>query len=244
MRLVGTCLLLCLFSFLVSPAATKKTHQRELKCSLCEVIVDEVESGIIRTSNKNNVQSRFRIEEKKYIPYARTEYRIMEILEDEIPNKLSSYGIVRGSTWRVAKSSPPPPTTTTTVTSGSGDPNAPAVAPVDVEISDKNTKKLKHVYEELLFGHTDEITLLFHKSEPEVKRKMCIDLIKACPSSYKFTDPVPTLVAPATEEDGAQSEAEAGGETGVAQPVGGETGVAQPWQAVEGEFPAPTKDEL
>jgi len=199
-----------MLSLVISPSESKK-HSRELKCSLCEVIVDEVEAGIVRTSNKHNVQSRFRIEEKKYIPYARTEYRILEILEDEIPNHLAGYGIVRGSKWRVAKPTPPPasttipppppPSTEEGESSGTEDASAaaststttPAPPQPDVEVSEKNTKKLKAVYEELLFGHTDEITLLFHRDEENIKRKMCIDLIKACPSTYKFTETPVTI---------------------------------------------------
>ena len=156
----------------------------------------------------------------------------MEILEDEIPPKLSSYGIIRGSTWRVAKSSPiptiPPPSQSPS-DSDSNIPTPPPPQPAtpthDVEISEKNTKKLKHVYEELLFGHTDEITLLFHRDEPDVKRKMCIDLIKACPSSYKFTDPVlPPTNADLSEQASDEQQA---------QPVGEDSQIS-----------TPTKDEL
>jgi len=232
-------LLIC-FSFIES----KKHHQRELKCSLCEVIVDEVESGIARTSVQHSVQSRFRIEEKKYIPYARTEFRIMEILDEEIPNHLNNYGIVKGSSWRVAKQqptpvieTPPTPTptpattndaTTTetvstntpietppvpseTVSATTPNPNPEKIESVpvvassgpEVEVTIANSKKLKLLYEELLFGNTDEITLLFHRETPDVKKKMCIDLIKVCPQNYKFTNkPIQTLTPlPASERE-------------------------------------------
>lgn len=47
----------------------------------CRAIVDEVHQGIDDTVEKHTVQVRFRVDEKIRIPYARTEYRLIEILE-------------------------------------------------------------------------------------------------------------------------------------------------------------------
>lgn len=48
--------------------------------------MDEVEEGIENTAEKHTVQVRFRLDEKVRIPYARTEYRLIEILESVCPN--------------------------------------------------------------------------------------------------------------------------------------------------------------
>lgn len=58
--------------------------------------MDEVETAISETTIKHSVQTRFRIDEKQRIPYARTEHNLLEIMEsDQFPKKFEKYGVIR-----------------------------------------------------------------------------------------------------------------------------------------------------
>ena len=53
-------------------------------------------AGIQSTSKTHEVQTRFRIDEKKRVPYARTEHNLLEIMEgDAFLDRFSKYGIVK-----------------------------------------------------------------------------------------------------------------------------------------------------
>jgi len=204
----------------------------ELFCGVCEVMVAEVEAGIAATTEKHEVQTRFRVDEKKRMPYARTEYRIMEILENDIATKFSDYGVLpdRGvhghqvlakkssaavstpaSTTNdtVASPSTPSPSTPSTETVPSTDSSTPPTsasasttesattgATADVSTStptsgeSKPSHKLRHskrlsaemkrVYHWMLDRYQDDITLVFHRSEPNPLQRVCNDIIGAC----------------------------------------------------------------
>jgi len=63
---------------------------------VCEAIVDEVEAGILATPSQHSVQTRFRIDEKKRAPYARTEHNLLEIIEAPgFTRKFEQYGVVK-----------------------------------------------------------------------------------------------------------------------------------------------------
>jgi len=68
----------------------------KLSCGVCEAIVDEIESGISSTIKQHYVQTRFRIDEKKKVPYSRTEHNLMEIIDAPgFARKFDLYGVVK-----------------------------------------------------------------------------------------------------------------------------------------------------
>jgi len=70
-----------------------------LACGVCEALVDEVNAAIDSTTQTHSVQTRFRIDEKKRVPFARTEYNLLEIMEgDKFPKRFEKYGIVKPHT--------------------------------------------------------------------------------------------------------------------------------------------------
>jgi len=67
-----------------------------LSCGVCEALVDEVNQSILATEKTHTVQTRFRVDEKKRIPYSRTEHNLLEIMEaDDFPKRFEKYGIVK-----------------------------------------------------------------------------------------------------------------------------------------------------
>jgi len=76
-----------------------QTHANRLMCGVCEAMVDEVNIAIANNPNQHAVQTRFRIDEKRRTPYARTEAALLEILEsDEFVRKFHAYSIVKPHT--------------------------------------------------------------------------------------------------------------------------------------------------
>ena len=57
--------------------------------------MDEMESAIARVEQQHahTVQTAWRIDSKKRIPYARTESVLLELLEDDMPPLLRHYGV-------------------------------------------------------------------------------------------------------------------------------------------------------
>jgi len=89
-------------------------------CGVCEAIVDEVNAGIAATTLTHHVQTRFRVDEKKRIPYARTEANLLDILEaKDFAKRFDKYAAVKPHTksaaavrqaYKEAKETPAPPT--------------------------------------------------------------------------------------------------------------------------------------
>lgn len=83
--------LLALLQATLAPASASS-----LACGVCEAIVDEVEKGILATPSQHLVQTRFRVDEKRRVPYARTEHNLLEILESSsFTRKFDAYGVVK-----------------------------------------------------------------------------------------------------------------------------------------------------
>lgn len=64
------------------------TAQKRLSCAVCESFVDEVNTCISSTRETHTVQARFRIDEKKHIPFKRSEYRLQQIFDEEAPDRV------------------------------------------------------------------------------------------------------------------------------------------------------------
>jgi hypothetical protein len=67
-----------------------------LACGVCEALVDEVNLSILTSEKTHTVQTRFRVDEKKRVPYSRTEHHLLEIMEaDDFPKRFEKYGVVK-----------------------------------------------------------------------------------------------------------------------------------------------------
>jgi hypothetical protein len=163
----------------------------ELGCGVCQSLVDEMNVAIAATTETFVVQTRWRIDEKKKIPYARTEHRILEILESELASALNKYGV-----------QPQP----TRLHQEANDHGASAAATAAVKfpflklvksagVSDQDVKSGKDVtsdiqstYEHLVEEYMEEIMLLFHRDESDIKQKLCIDLTQSCQYQHWIHD--------------------------------------------------------
>jgi hypothetical protein len=74
-----------------------KALRRNLYCGVCVALCAEMEAGMARTTDTGTVQVRWRIDEKRRIPAARTEHRLMEILEEEMHGVWKDYGVTSGT---------------------------------------------------------------------------------------------------------------------------------------------------
>jgi len=203
----------------------KQTSQ--LFCGVCEVMINEVERSIADTRENYEVQTRFRVDEKKRIPYARTEFRIMEILENDISDRFNDYGVSpdRGSHGHqvlvkkpAATATPPPPapvadttaatTTDTAATASTTNDATPPAASADtasseaatttttksnIRSSKRLTKEMKRVYSWMLDRYQDDITLSFHRSDPDPFTRLCTEIIGACRPAEASSLPKPKV---------------------------------------------------
>jgi len=171
---------------------------KSLYCAVCELLVDEMEAGIERTTNQFTVQTKWRIDEKKRIPYARTEHRLLEILEEEIHPLLRFYGSSNqtGRIRLIRKEEAAKKTEinnqtndhqqsldSSSSTSSSDSLQSP---PSDFSYSASITQSIIALYDKLLDSWLEEIILLFHREEAEIKTKLCIKTVRACKKGTNF----------------------------------------------------------
>jgi len=177
-----------------------------LKCAVCEIFVDEMNFAISRTEDEYDfgVQTRWRVDEKRRIPYARTEFRLLEIVESEIISELTHYGIANHTDrYRLirAPTAPIRPNVSSNevTTASAGAPSMPDRRPYDpAQFTHTSvvTATIKLVYERMTERYLEEILLLFHKAEEtDVKRKLCIEMTRSCTAETLFDAvPEPTRV--------------------------------------------------
>jgi len=148
------------------PTFTTAFSQR-YACGVCETLVDETNEHIAALDLEKNhlVQTKWRIDEKRKIPFSRTEASILEILEEKLPSKITQYG-VQDDLW---------------TTNGHV-----KILHYSQSISEgfvnttKLTDTLKKTYEHMREEHLEEITLAFHKNIDDIKTKLCVDIIGVC----------------------------------------------------------------
>jgi len=137
--------------------------RKDLYCGVCLAVVDEVETEIANTKESHTVQVRFRVDEKKRIPYARTEYRIIEIIENEISKKFDQFAISgRGDNLRIVR------------LSGGN------VKLENVSMGAEATASIRRLYDHMTEEHLEDMTRLFHNSVPNIKRELCVAITRAC----------------------------------------------------------------
>ena len=183
-------------------ASASPSSSKALYCALCEVVVDEVEAAIARTAEEHahTVQTKWRIDEKRHIPYARTEHRVMEILEDELQPALQRYGAAN-HTERLRLLRTP---------EGAEEP----FSPEQFEHSARLSSTLSALYERMIDSHLEDMMLLFHRAEPHTKERLCVRKVKACSKGTAFDAVQPpervrrTVGAAAADSSRAEAEAE------------------------------------
>ena len=201
---------------------------RGLYCALCEVVVDEVEAAVERTSSSHGhtVQTAWRIDEKRRIPYARTEHRLMEILEDELPQALPLYGACNHTDRqrlirrRTAEQLP----TSALLPSAAADAEAEGgleYSPAFFSQSAALLSRLRSLYERLLESHLEDAILLFHKEEPDIRHKLCVTKARACKKDTAF-DPFPPPPAARPEQRQAEGQQAEGEQQTAGAPAAGE----------------------
>ena len=166
---------------------------KALYCALCEVVVDEVSAAIARTAAEHGhtVQTKWRIDEKRHIPYARTEAVVMAIIEDEVAPSLSLYGSTNHSgRVRLCRRFDAPRLPTAPLLSSADEESGAelddAYAPTAFNHSALLTSTLTALYERMVDSHLEDMMLLFHRDEDDIKAKLCIKTVRACRKGTSF----------------------------------------------------------
>jgi hypothetical protein len=181
----------------------------ELGCGVCQSLVDEMNVAIEATAETFVVQTRWRIDEKKKIPYARTEHRLLEILETELASALNKYGVQPQPT-RLHHAANDNDGTSSAASAAIQFPflklvKTAGVSDQDVKSGKDVTTDIQSTYEHLVEEYLEEIMLLFHRDENDIKQKLCIDLTQSCQYQHWIHDSVKFEeregVPPATTEE-------------------------------------------
>jgi len=189
--------LFCLCTFPSSSIAASAAYSH-LQCSLCVSALDEIEYAVEQTKEEYDVLTKWRVDDKRKIPYKRTEFRILEILEKEVHPQLEKYGLCAvvedktGKTvkrycredWRFGNYS---------------------------KLSKGLERHVKERYDELVEEEMEEMTLLFHRATAiaEIKQKVCVDKTKMCrrlPEYAKTSTAAPNPNAPPPFEEPKQED--------------------------------------
>lgn len=179
----------------VSAKKKRKKARKDLRCGVCLAIADEMEEGIKNTKEKYEVQTRFRIEEKARIPYARTEYRLIQILENDVKDMLKEeYSVKEFDGGKKAL------VFSRTLTNGSGIKQGPGISQDIMLAYDRTIELDLEIYVNVFRTGAE-------KSRIELRQELCVKHIKACSSTHPalnlaLTEPVrpPPRPAPAPKE--------------------------------------------
>ena len=183
---------------------------RELYCALCEAVMDEMESAIARieAQHSHTVQTAWRIDEKKRIPYARTESVLLQLLEDDVPPLLRHYGVTNHTgRQRLVRRADAPQLDTAPLLPGdehSQQNDAPAgdgsgesgsnissssasYSASEFSSSPLLSDTLTALYNRMIDSYLEDIMLAFHKRQHDnVKDALCVRTIRACRKGTTF----------------------------------------------------------
>ena len=171
--------------------------------------MDEMESAIARTEQQHahTVQTAWRIDQKRRIPYARTESVLLELLEDEVPPMLRHYGVSNhtGRQRLVRRPEAPQLDTapllpdddsgeqTDTVTADSStntntsSSTGLAYSAAEFSASPLLLDTLTALYNRMVDSYLEDIMLAFHKQQHDnVKDALCVRTIRACKKGTTF----------------------------------------------------------
>jgi len=161
---VIVCLSVLLLATTTGVDALPRGLRKDLYCGVCLAVVDEVEAEIANTKESHTVQVRFRVDEKKRIPYARTEFRIIEIIENEISKKFDQFAISGpADNLRIVR------------LSGGKD-----IKLENVSMGAEATNSIRRLFDHMTEEYLEDMTRLFHNSAPNIKRELCVTITRAC----------------------------------------------------------------
>lgn len=93
--------LLSVVFILIALSITLSVNARPtpMYCAVCETVVDEINQAINEAIKQHDysVQTRFRIDEKRASPYARSEPYLLSLIEDTLPSIIKQYGVLEQS---------------------------------------------------------------------------------------------------------------------------------------------------
>ena len=196
-----------------SPSSDRQS--RELYCALCEAVMDEMEAAIERVDRQHahTVQTAWRIDEKRRIPYARTESVLLQLLEDDVPPLLRHYGVSNHTGRQRLIRRPDAPQLDTAPllpddetseqlngaaadsdssnsserSSNSSSHTALPYSATEFAYSPLVTDTLTALYERMIDSYLEDIMLAFHKRQHnDVKDALCVKTIKACKKGTTF----------------------------------------------------------
>eukprot|EP00455_Lapot_gusevi_P044612 TRINITY_DN559_c0_g1_i1.p2 TRINITY_DN559_c0_g1~~TRINITY_DN559_c0_g1_i1.p2 ORF type:complete len:158 (+),score=57.73 TRINITY_DN559_c0_g1_i1:72-545(+) len=142
--------LLSLF-YLISLSTAQVNEQ---KCNACQSITEDIERQLFLTPENYEEQVGFRIDNQKRVPYARTEYRIMEVLDRVCGHELPTVPSLPLDSTEL-----PMPTL---LKKGEGD------------------KFVSSWCEDMVEHHHDKILQVFHRDQKPYKVNVCVDIVKVC----------------------------------------------------------------
>ncbi len=159
-------------------AAFPKSLPRNLYCGVCNALISEIASGIAATTETHMVQTRWRIDEKKRIPYARSEARLIEILEDVVPDVWSQYAVAAHTTpsgkkqFYLKRFNRKP-----------GDKESGGIG--NVEISGKKSDQMKSIFDWIMEEHMESVIKLYSTgaatapaSDALIPNQLCVNTLK------------------------------------------------------------------
>jgi len=156
---------LCIVMLLMCAVCGSAQLDARLQCATCKTFVDEVHRGILETKETHTVQVRFRIDEKIHIPYSRSEYRLLEIMDALCDGAMKDYGV-------------------------SGHENADAKRLVstknlrgsiaDFSMGAHISSQIVRLCHRLKDEHEEEILQVFHRSHDQPHHRVCVDISQSC----------------------------------------------------------------
>merc|ERR1719189_869575 len=182
------------FLLFTIPVESRPKIRTDIACSVCEVVVHLIDEGINATTETHTIQTRFRIDTKKRTPYRRTEFRILEVIDNDVPDKMKRYNIKLRKKWLEA-----------------GEKNRRKGKKLvriaaDKTVSKKVQRDVRRVYERMIDDHGDAIVQFFREENTDIRKKICVDMISVCESvteeeQFKsdLTPPPPTPPPPMPE---------------------------------------------
>lgn len=166
------------FLLLLTFSVEGRKIRKDIQCSVCEVVVFHISEGINETTETHTVQTAFRIDDKKRTPYARTEYRLLEIIDNDVLSKLKKYNIrlrSRNDTRSGKK----------LVRVGS-----------HKQPSKKVQRDIERVFERMMDEHSEDFVNFFRVENKDIRQKVCVDLLSVCESTTGVEEFADDLTAP------------------------------------------------
>lgn len=145
-------------------ARARKRLDKRVQCHGCMLLVQHVEREIGRTKEKHMVQVKFRVDGKASAPYARSSYRVLEILDGAV-------GEAKKKKLRLAEAA---------VVASGGEPHRRFVE-LESGGEDKARRDLQKVWRFVIEYFEDEVLLAFAKAEDAPAfGPICEDLAALC----------------------------------------------------------------